>query len=513
MQSEKTTKNTYSDLLHILEQPILDIETFFLSLKLFHSCIQKKGIQCQLDHPTACRQVVYDILKHAKHNACPILLGIELSAWSHVLQDMVFNQTLLNTLGKKRTREVLFYCHLFKHHLTLHKAFIQPQAFKTMAMLKALISYTYFTPKHQDYIPWCMAKKHFSHGLPSTVQNRIYAYLFMPKNLHLDYANALIEIDPKTHIKPLNLQPTKYTNITIQHHLHPSQIHIHHEDILTFLLSHQMYTLLDIFTVIIPLPWENIANLMLELNEIDKAYLLEQLQTCAINQSQFLSLGNLSTLTDHTHTAPQSTKVQYWIDVCKDIHRKNTLLMAKRQRHIDYICTHPIGLRDLEQLLLHFKQSIENPKTWLTAIFIDKYTLASKDFNATKQTLFSFTKKQHISHFLIERLFNTNSKEDPNYIRLKRHYIQAMSNLMKTYQQPNEWSLTWLFEQSTPMLNAHLDYVIEAFDYELDFTKVIRYSRHLVETQMSIANSKDYNLFSAITKIDLDCATNPILTI
>ena len=216
---------------------------------------------------------------------------------------------------------------------------------------------------------------HLQEFLPTKATQLIYAFLFLPQNLSKPVQSKIISNMSIT--KQKKTKPT-FDIKTIQPFLHKSNHQINHEDILSFLLINNSYTLIDIFTAIIPLPWIDLANLMASMPHSQKEFLIKKTAPYTIHHNQLYSLIALLKTTSNHLNKIDSPTLQYWVDLCQNIYDQNIALMARRQHQIRYICQHPIGIKSLEQVLIHFKITIENPYEWLTPIFIDQHTVTSK---------------------------------------------------------------------------------------------------------------------------------------
>ncbi|MDG2349012.1 MAG: hypothetical protein P8L77_06120 [Gammaproteobacteria bacterium] len=497
-----------TQLTNLLSQPILNLETWIKALTLFHACIQEKIIGQKQSHLSACQQTLQALAHTQKIRAMPKFIGIELSDWLFVIQHMILKQQLIHFLDKQKAREILFFSQLFKRDIFINPAYIHPQAFKISTMMQSLIQYNYLRPNQPLFSGWLISHHHLQNLLPTKATQLIYAFLFLPPNLSRPLQSKIISNISLT--KQQKKMPTFDMN-TIQPFLHKSNHQINHEDLLSFLLIHNSYTLIDIFTAIIPLPWMDLANLMASMPPCQKEFLIEKLAPYTIHHTQLYSLIALLKTTSNQEKKIDLTTLQHWIDVCQYIYDQNIALMARRQQQIRYICQHPVGVKSLEQVLIHFKTPIENPYEWLTPIFIDQYTVTSKDM------LLPFTYKNHISEYLIERMFNPNHHKPQVFIQLRKHFISEVRQLITTYVSARHWlSFKWLFgiERSEDLLlyKQTLNQAMDAFELETDFTKVIRYIRHITEKNHYITHMTDKSLFSKISEIDLACTLHPALS-
>lgn len=508
MTSQSDLKIYINHLTNLLNHPTLNLNTWIKALTLFHTCVQIKLRHQQKTHLSACKETMKALEHIQKLQISPTFIGIELSNWLFVIQNMILKQQLIHFLNKKKAREVLFFCQLFRRNTFINPAYIHPQSFKISTMMQSLIQYQYLRPDHPAYEVWLTLYHHLKKILPTKANKIIYAFLFSPQNLSKPIQSKIISNMSLTKQKQTMLT---FDMDTIQPFLHKSNHQMNHEDLISFLLINSSYTLIDIFTSIIPLPWIDLANLMVSMSTSQKEFLIEKIAPYTIHHTQLYSLISLLKISSNQVTKIDSHTLQYWVDVCQNIYDQNIALMARRQIQIKYICQHPIGIKSLEQVLIHFKIPIENPYEWLTPIFIDQYTIPSKSI------LLPLTSKNHISEYLIERLFNHNYQKPQTFIQLRKQFISEVRQLIKNYVSTKHWlSFEWLFgiERSEELFSYKqtLNQAMDAFELETDFTKVIRYIRHVTEHNHCLTHVTDKSLFSEISQIDLACALHPMLS-
>ena len=508
MTSQFDLKNHIAQLKYLLSQPILNLDTWIKALTLFHDCIQEKLTNQKQTHLSACQQTLQALSHIQKSQQTPVFIGIKLSDWLFVIQHMILKQQLLHFLDNQKAREILFFSQLFKRNIFINPAYIHPQPFKISAMIESLIQYNYLRPNFQLCKSWPIVQHHLQEFLPNKATQLIYAFLFLPQNLSKPVQSKIISnISITKHKKTMPTFDIK----TIQPFLHKSNHQINHEDLLSFLMINNSYTLIDIFTAIIPLPWIDLANLMVSMPHSQKEFLIKKIAPYTIHHNQLYSLIALLKISSNHIKKINSPTLQYWVDVCQNIYDQNIVLMAKRQQQIRYICQHPIGIQCLEQVLAHFKIPIENPYEWLTPIFIDQYTIKSK------LILLPLTSKNHISEYLIERLFNHNYQKPQIFIELRKKFISDVQQLINTYLSTEHWlSFEWLFgkkrNEDLFSYKRTLRQAVDAFEVETDFTKVIGYLRHVTEQNHCLTHVTDMSLFTEISQIDLACALHPALS-
>ena len=508
MPSQFDLKTHTTQLTNLLSQPILNLDSWIKALTLFHACIQEKLTNQKQTHLSACQQTLQALSHIQKSRTTPVFIGIKLSDWLFVIQHMILKQQLLHLLDNQKAREILFFSQLFEKNIFINPAYIHPQPFKISAMIESLIQYNYLRPNYQLCKSWPIVQHHLQKLLPSKATQLIYAFIFLPQNLSKPVQSKIIS---KMSITTQNKTKPSFDIKTIQPFLHKSNQQINHEDLLSFLLINNSYTLIDIFTAIIPLPWIDLANLMESMSATQKKVLIEKIAPYTIHHNQLYSLiALLKTTSNHVNRIDSPT-LQYWVDMCQNIYDQNIALMARRQHQIRYICQHPIGIKSLEQVLTHFKITIENPYEWLTPIFIDQYTVTSKSI------MQPLTSKNHISEYLIERLFNHNYQKPQIFMQLRKKFISDVQQLINTHLSTKHWlNFEWLFgKESKEDLFSYkqtLKQAVDAFEVETDFTKVIRYLRHITEQNYCRTHVTDMSLFSEISQIDLACTLHPALS-
>lgn len=496
-----------TELTHLLKQPVLNLDKLGKALTLFRACINIFIKKQHQSHITACQDTFKALIHIQTTKIAPIFNGVSLSDWLFVIQHMILKQHLLHFIDNKLARELLFFSQLFSKQNIINPAYLCLQTPKTSSMIRSLIQYAFFHPNHPIHKYWPLIQTHFKKTLPDNVINLIYSFIFLPPNLKKPIQTEILS---NTFNKKTNSTKPIFTIDTIKPLLYKTNTAIHPEDLLCFLLIHNSYTLIEIFTAILPLPWFDLANLMAKIPLSQKEFLVEKIAPYTINHLQLYSLISFLKITTDQESMADATTLQYWVDVCQNIHEQNITLMARRQNQIRYICQHPIGIKSLEQVLIHFKTSIENPYEWLGSIFIDQYTISSKDI------FLPFTAKNHISEYLVERMFNPNQPKPKIFIALQTHYIGEVQKLIKNHLNVRHWlNLKWLLEATCSedlYLNKIYDQAVEAFDLETDFTKVICYIRHMTEKNQHMVNLPGKSFFSEISEIDLACTLHPALS-
>lgn len=516
MEKQSDTHIIEKKIIAILSQPVIHLDEWFELLKLFHQNINIIRNGTNIKHIQACQQVVLRLKTQYNQISSPLLLRVDLSNWSTILQEVIYQSDLLYTLGRQCSREVLFFIQLFSQRVSLNPILIQPTQDSLFEMIKSLVFYTYLLPQEPYFKGWKQLENTLHSKLPINTVNLIYAYLFLPKNLHTKYQNSLLQNTFSSSMKQIE-NPKQFDLINVGLFINVKlQNDPDHEDLLTYLFIHNAYSLIEVFTTIIPLPWEKIANIMNTMTLEEQINLIDTLQAYAINKQQFIALLRLQNIKPHCKSQASMANESYLIDTCKIIHEKNIYLMAKRQQQIQYICHHPIGLASLEKLLIHFKKTITNPQAWLDQIYIDQYSIANQNITETKRTLFNMTKKNHVSRQLFDKIFDPSSNNYHDLNKLKTSYIKTVQSMLYNFKQPTLLhGLKGLFDDHADtarneLINA-LDQAVKAFEWETDFTKVISYMRHIIEQNHEHLCAKGRTLFNEISDLDLTCLKHPML--
>lgn len=491
---------------HTLEKPVIHLEDWFKMFDLYCLSVEQASISCK-NHFVACQHAFLQLKQATLPTDSPLLMGITLRFWGHILYQLLANSNLVAMLGYARCRELLCFSFLFTNNDRWCKAMINIPPQTLADMIKAIVWHNFLKPtKEPTLTVWKAIRKVFIHQLPPKVISYIYTYLFIPPALNITYQEEFISKLTKLDIRPYLQHWHQPIRTLPAKAAYQPNTPIDPALLLIFLLHHRFFTLIDIITAIKPLPYNKLRELFASASYEQRAALIDQLHTYVITRNQKNKLEWLIQHTEPSENPAPNDQIQFWLDVCHKIYDDNVMRMAKRQQQIRYLCQSPLGNTSLKKTLLHFKTTVTNTEQWLQNFSIDCY--AFKHPANTQEHLFEIGGHHVLAKSLLHRLFSPKLQSPINcYDQHQAKFSEKIHSLLNKHTHPKiNWWATWFKNEVSCQKHQHLvsklNHLFKDYAYETDFTQMISFMRHTVEKQSCLCCRDGKLLFHEINVID-----------